>query len=208
MAKGGRGGMSGRAGKAGRSAMRKASNRSRSANRSRNRTRSRGKGSSEENARNDAALQSEVQGAFDSIGQHGVGRKMAKLIKDRYKRGRVGRELRRTEAQRQRDVVHAMARRKLDDDIFHSTDLDDMGNGKTLNGLQRYIIDNDVGPAMSNAARSPHARGIDLFNAGVKSNGDALDNVASIMRSWADSYDFVMDVAQTYTQLVQDANSD
>lgn len=200
--------MSGRAGRAGRSAMRKASNRSRNANRSRNRSRNRGRGSTEANARDDAALEAEIQSGFDSIRQSSVGRKMVKLVRDRYKRGAAGRRLRRTEAQRERDKVHTMARKDLDDRIYKSTDLDDMGNGKTLNGMQRYIIDNDVGPAMSNAARNPMNRGIDLYNAGIKSNDNALDYVTDIMRSWADSYDFVMDVAQTYTQMVQDANSD
>lgn len=214
MAKGGgRGGMGGRGG---RSAARRAT---RSASRSRsrtNRSRSRNTQNRAQESRDAQNLQSETTQAFDEAANvagrvgsrlRGVGRNLNKLVKDRYKGGKAGRATRRTEAQRERERVHEIAKQNLDNDLKRFTDVDPNGDG-ILSPGQRGMLNLDAGPAMQNAARFPNARGADLYKAGIESHEAAQDALGDLLRQLADSYDFIMDVGQTFSQLAQDANND
>lgn len=213
MAKGGgRGGMGGRGG---RSTARRAT---RSASRSRsrtNRTRNRNQNKVQE-SRDAQNLQSETSQAFDDAASvagnlgsrlRGVGRNLNKLVKDRWKGGKAGRANRRTEAQRERERVHEIAKQNLDNDLKRFTDVDPNGDG-ILSPGQRGMLNLDAGPAMQNAARYPNARGADLYKAGIESHEAAQDALGELLRQLADSYDFIMDVGQTFSQLAQDANND
>lgn len=214
MAKGGRGGRGGRGGasKAGKRAI---SRISRSRNRSKvGKRRNNSKSGRQQEQRDSQNLQNETQSAFNELDNafnsksfSSVGRKLGNLVKDRYKGGKVGRARRRTEAQRERERVHSMARMNLDRDIDRFSTVDANGDG-ILSPGQRGMLNQHVGPAMRSAARNPGARGSDLYKAADGSHASASDALGDLMHYFADSYDFIMDVAQTFTQLAQDANSD
>ena len=146
----------------------------------------------------------------------GVKRLQRKILQNMFKGKKGRREIQRA-AEDEKARVHDMAKDHITsevDELYMSDSYMGQRNALTKGGIynglspgQQALLGEDAWPQIRIVIQSPKTRGIDIYNAGIQSHDAAEAAIGRTLQDLADSWDFIMDTAQTFQQLVDESDN-